>query len=329
MGETFGEMLRRLRLEAGLSQVALARKVHLSQSRISRYEKGEPGADPITAARLDTVLGADGVLRALLPEREPTLNADQRERLAYSVKHPERIDRAAVDAFAQSLAAQRRLDDVLGAELLIAPTLSQTAVVKRLLRDARGVSREALAPVAAEYVQFAGWLHAEARRDADAVRLLTEAEELADEAENGTLAAQAANFKGYLARQQGRPRAIVRWFLAAHHTPGAHASQRIGDAAQAAQGYAQLGERDEALRLLDGAGDLLDDAGRDAPPGTAYWLTPTFHRLNIGLAHLALGEHGDAADHLAAGLAGLPEDQQQAEWVVEYQHAHEAAEERR
>jgi transcriptional regulator with XRE-family HTH domain len=330
MGETFGAALRRLREAAGMSQPELARRVHVSQSSLSRYESGLQAVDPMMAARLDNLLRADGELRWHLPK--PTanvLNADERARIAHSVKHPARIDAATVSALAESLAAQRRLDDVLGPEPIIPATLAQTAVVTGLLRDARGPHRHALTEVVAEYVQFAGWLHAESRSDREAGRLLTDAEDLADEAENGTLAAQAANFKGYLARQQSRPRAVVRWFLAAHNTPGARAAQRIGDAAQAAQGYADLGDPETARRLLDTADGLLDTAAREEPPGTAYWLTPTFQRLNIGLAHLSLGEYSDAADNLATGLAGLPEDQQAAAWATEYQHALGAAKEAR
>jgi transcriptional regulator with XRE-family HTH domain len=330
MDETFGAALRRWREAAGMSQPELARRVPVSQSSLSRYESGRQAVDQLMAARLDNLLGADGELRALLPK--PTadvLDADQRDRIAYSVKHPARIDAAAISALADSLAAQRRLDDVLGPEPIIPATLAQTAVVTALLRDARGPVRQELTEVAAEYVQFAGWLHAETRRDREAVRLLADAEDLADEADNGTLQAQAANFRGYLARQQARPRAVVRWFLTAHHAPGASAAQRVGDAAQAAQGYAVLGEADTARRLLDTAGSLLDTAAKEEPPGTAYWLRGDFHRLNIGLAHLALGENGEAADHLAAGLSGLPEDQQAAAWATEYQHAFEAASEAR
>jgi hypothetical protein len=279
------------------------------------------------ADRLDEILKAGGALRALLPTDAAglVLTADDRSRIAYNIEHPSRIDPAAVAALGDVLAAQRRLDDTLGPRLILPSTTAQLVTVTDLLRDAGGPHRDALAEVVAEYTQFAGWLHAELRNDHQAVHLLTEAEQLADAVDNGTLAAQAANFKGWLARQQQRPRAIVRWFLAAHHTPGAHAAQRVGDAAQAAQGYADLGERNEARRLLDVAGVLLDRAARDQPPGTAYWLTPTFHRLNIGLAHLSLGEHADAADHITAGLDGLPEDQKDAEWSAEYRQALAAA----
>ncbi|GAA0361072.1 hypothetical protein GCM10010151_58690 [Actinoallomurus spadix] len=167
-----------------------------------------------------------------------------------------------------------------------------------------------------------------ARNDAAAAHTLTEAEEMADDIHDGTLAAQAANFKGYLARRQNRPRGIVRHFLAAYHTPGAHPAQRLGDAVQAAQGYALLGEKAAARRLLTEAAALEDQANRHSPPGTAYWLTPDFQHVNIGLALLALGEYPDAAEHLAAGLASLPSDQQDAEWTREYRDALAEAEDR-
>jgi transcriptional regulator with XRE-family HTH domain len=322
MAESFGRALRRWRETAGLSQPQLARQVPISQSSLSRYENDSQHADRGTAARLDELVGADGELVALLaPTGTEDLDSDDRARLAHSFAHPSRVDGRSVSALADVLAAQRRLDDAIGPHALIPATTAQTAMVTGLLKDARGPHRDDLAKVAAEYVQFEGWLHAEARNDPEAVRILSAAEDLADDAMDGTLAAQAANFRGYLARQQGRPGAVVRWFLTAHHTPGAHPAQRLGDAAQAAQGFATLGEDDEARRLLDIAGRLLDAAGRDQPPGTAYWLTPTFHRLNIGLAHLALGDHADAADHLTAGLDGLPDDQQGAEWANEYRRA--------
>jgi transcriptional regulator with XRE-family HTH domain len=327
MTETFGEALRRLREAAGLSQPQLAKRVPISQASLSRYEHGRQAVDPRTADRLDELLNAGGALRAVLPADavELALTADDRARVAHTLDHPSRIDRPAVSALGAVLAAQRRLDDALGPRLILPATMAQLATVTDLLRNAGGPHRDALAEVVAEYTQFAGWLNAEVRNDHQAVRLLTEAEQLADEVDNGTLAAQAANFKGWLARQQQRPRAVVRWFSAAHHTPGAHAAQRVGDAAQAAQGYADLGKRDEARRMLDVAGSLLDVAAREQPPGTAYWLTPTFHRLNIGLAHLSLGEHTDAADHIAAGLDGLPAEQQDAQWSVEYRQALDTA----
>ncbi|EMD29624.1 helix-turn-helix transcriptional regulator [Amycolatopsis azurea] len=321
MAETFGDALRRLRVARGLSQSKLAQRVPVHTSNVSRYESGQQHPEESIAARLDELLGAGGALLARWsPLDVGPLDADQRDRIEYSRRFPGRIDEAAISALADSLAAQRRLDDVLGPLPLLPASIAQSEMVTGLLKEVNGPLRLQLASVASEHVQFAGWLHAEARHDSEAMRLLCEAEELADEAADGALAAQALNFKGYLARQQGRPRAMIRGFLCAYHTPGAHVSQRIGDAIQAAQGYAKIVERDEALRLLDTADGMIDDAGRDEPPGTAYWLTPTFHRLNSGLAHLALGDNDVAVDHLQTGLGNLPEDQRGAEWTNEYRN---------
>lgn len=277
---------------------------------------GRQAPSPQLAAGLDSLLHAEGALIALAAV---TITAEEEGSIAFAVARPSRLDSGAVDALADILAAQRRLDDTLGPASLIPATRAQAARVRMLLRDARGPHRDALAEVVAEWVQFEGWLHASARLRSTAVPLLMEALELADEADHPALTAQALNFRGYLARQQRHPRAVVRWFLAAYHTPGAHPAQRMGDAAQAAQGYATLGLVDDARRLLDEASNLR--GGHDLPPGTAYWLTPAFQRLNLGLAHLSLSEHEVAADHLQAGLDGLPPDQHGAEWSIEYRAA--------
>lgn len=66
----FGAMLRRYRMRAGLTQVELGAKVHLSGDMISKIEKGERAASPDLRARLDAVpeLATDGAL-ARPPEK--------------------------------------------------------------------------------------------------------------------------------------------------------------------------------------------------------------------------------------------------------------------
>ncbi|WP_433528633.1 hypothetical protein ACQPYA_20060 [Micromonospora sp. CA-263727] len=184
-----------------------------------------------------------------------------------------------------------------------------------------GPHAAALHEVVAEWTQFVGWLHAEARNDGEAVRVLIEAANQADAVDSGPLAAQVENFRGYLERQRDNPRGIVRHFPAAYHTPGATALQRVGDAVQAAHGYALLDDRDAAVRLLGEASDLTEAAEAEQAPVHAYWLTPTFSRMGLGLAYLALGDHAAGIDNLRAGLAGLPSDQRDAEWTQEYRHA--------
>lgn len=319
-----GASLRRKRDERDWSRADLARQLRATAeeelpavsslvSMIKQWETGKHAPGRMYRPLLERVFA--------LPAEAAHLDPDESERLTLAIADPARVDLVVVESLATILAAQRRLDDVLGPAAVLPATAAQAATATALLREARGKVRVALAPVAAEWVQFHGWLYAEMGDAAPATRLLTDAEELADDAGDGTLAAQAANFKGYLARQLGKPRGIVRHFLTAYHAPGAHPAQRLGDAVQAAQGYALLDEKATARRLLSEAEALANEATRELPPGTAYWLTPDFHHLSIGIALLGMDERAAAAEHLAAGIASLPEDQQGAEWAQEYKDA--------
>src|SRR5690606_3393368 len=118
------------------------------------------------------------------------------------------------ESLAAVLAAQRRLDDSVGPAPLLSSALAQRNMVVGLLKRASGTGREALAEVAAESTQFVGWLNASCGRYSEALRWLAEAEQAADEIGSAMLSAQAANFRGYVARHQQNWRATVRWFLA-------------------------------------------------------------------------------------------------------------------
>ena len=193
-------------------------------------------------------------------------------------------------------------------------------------RSSPGPQRHALARLVAEWTSFAGWLHTAVRKDTQALTLFTDAEDLADEVDDGTIAATAASFRGYLARLQGRPRSAIRASAAALATPGADPTQHTYDLLQTAQAYADLGDKKEAQRFLAKASDLAATAGE--PPPSVYWYTEPFFRLNIGLAQLGIGQYRDAADSLRSGIQNIPADQQGAEWMNEYQQALSYASER-
>lgn len=315
MSDDFAGLARRALNDSGWSMRAAARAMNYDLAYLSRVLNGKQQPSPRLAKALDDLLGAGGALAGTV------LNADDQSRVSRSTANPSRLDASTVDALAGVLAAYRRLDDTVKPKTVIPATLAQMKEVTRLLKDARGPHRDRLAEVASEFVQFGGWMLAQDRQDARAVQLLNDAVELADEIGNGTLAAQALNFKGYIARQQGRPQGVARWYAAAAYTPGAHPAQRLGDMLQAAAGLAELGETDDALRMAENAERLTDPAAAMPPPDTAYWLTPEFNRLNMGLATLGLGRYADAVDHLTAGLAGLPEDLRDAPWTWEHRDA--------
>ncbi|SFC00685.1 helix-turn-helix domain-containing protein [Streptomyces aidingensis] len=313
--QSFAELSARMLAENGYSLRAAARAVHYDVAYLSRVLRGKQRPSRKLAEALDRLVGAQGALLATVPGEE------EQERLARSAARPSQVDAATVEALARVLAAYRRLDDTARPESLIPAVMAQMREVVAMLKEARGRHRAQLAAVASEFVQFAGWLQAQTRQDARAVALLNQALAIADEISNGLLAAQALNFRGYIARQQECPQGVARWFSAAAFTPGTHPAQRLADMLQAAAGMAAMGETANALRLVDQA-ELLSDAAATVPlPEAAYWLTPAFNRLNMGLCTLELGRPDEAVEHFEAGLAGLPAEQRGAAWTEEHKAA--------
>ncbi|MCO5967451.1 transcriptional regulator [Actinoallomurus soli] len=247
------------------------------------------------------------------------LTPDDEERLGLAMRRPARVDAGVIEALSMVLSGQRRLEDAIGPVPLLAPVTAQVRSVTAMLRETSGPYRDELAVIAADWTTFAGWLRAAVRQDAPALALFDRGEELADDVDYGTGAALATSFRGYVARKQGRPRAVVRAASAALATRGVHPSQRAFDTLQAAQGHAMLGDREDVRRLLDRAVDLAEGAGE--PPRSVYWYTEGFFRLNIGVALAGIGEYRDAVDIITSGLDGIPVDQRAAEWLHEYEEA--------
>ncbi|MFC3996485.1 helix-turn-helix domain-containing protein [Nocardiopsis sediminis] len=305
--------------EQGLSLRGAARAINFDSGHLSRVFSGKRPPSPEMAKAIDTLVGADGALAALAS----TLTPDDRERVARSFALPSRLDSGTVQALANVLAAQRRLEDAVGASVMLPGSLAQLSTVTGFVRDAHGPHRASLLAVVAEMHQHAGWMLAAVRRDREALSMLALAEEMADEADAPVIAAVAVSFRGYVARQQRHFGGVVRASQAARHSPGAHETQQVFDTFQAAQGYAGLGRADAARRLLDEAAHRAATAGE--PPDVVYWYSPAFFSLNIGMVHASLGDHADAADHLRTGLDGLPPEQRGAEWTEEYREALVAA----
>jgi tetratricopeptide (TPR) repeat protein len=264
--------------------------------------------------------------RPSLSDLDHQLSPDDESRLEEIERRPSRLDATAVESLAQVLASQRRLEDAIGAAAVLRPTAVQMDVITGILRDASGPHRDALAHLVAEWTSFVGWLHTAIRQDGQALALFQCAEDLADEVGNGVIASTATSFRGYVARLQGRPRSVIRASAAALATPGAHPTQQVFDMLQTAEGYADLGDKEQARRFLDQAADLAGSAGE--PPSSVYWYTEPFFRLNIGLAQLAIGDYRDAAESLSSGMNEIPDEQRGAEWLHGYRQALAFARER-
>jgi tetratricopeptide (TPR) repeat protein len=315
MRDDFADLARQALKGAGYSMRAACRAMNYDPSYLSRVlnNKQRPSVELATA--LDALVGGDGKLVELVVG----LTEDDRGRVSRSLDKPSQVDGGTVEAFRGVLAAQRRLEDSIGAGPVIPAAMAQLESLSVLARESRGKNRAGILSVAAEWYQFAGWLHAAEREDDRALRLLSTAEEVADEAGDGAVAAVAVSFKGYVARQRGNYLGVVRSSQAALHSPGAHATQQVFDTMQAATGYAGLNEREKARRLLDQAAHAAQECGD--PPEIVYWYGAPFFHMNIGMVSVSLGDFAEAAGYLAQGLAGIPVEQRGAKWLDEYREA--------
>jgi transcriptional regulator with XRE-family HTH domain len=323
------QLAARLRARGGDGLPSLESLAHM----VKEWERGLHAPDERYQRLYCTVLGTDEATlfgasrRAQSPWVEGADGDVDRERLVAASARPALVDRGVVEALELVLAGQRRLEDAVGAEPLLEPVGAQLVTVDQLLRQARSEPvRRDLAGLVTDWTTYAGWLRAATRQDRAALRLFDRALELADEHGYGAGAALATSFKGYVARRQGRPLAVVRAAAGAMATPGATVAQRAFDALQAAQGYAELGEHHRVRALLDQSADLAGTMGE--PPPAVYWYSKPFFKLNVGVALAGIGEHADAVSLLREGLAGLPTDQRRTEWVREYDEALKSSSER-
>lgn len=322
----FSGRLRLLHARHGMTVRALAEAVHVSPSTLNGLENGtrRPSLDMVR--HLDNVLGAGGTLLELVhdPGRDDA-DAEREDRMAHALRHPERLDAKAVTAFAQHLASLRRMDDEIPAAMMLPMIEGATPAMDGLAREARGEHAGAAHFVVAEWLQFAGWIHAQVRHDGIADDLYAQSTERAEGIGAGALASQSRRFRGSLALRRGQSLQSTRHYLAAADTPGAGILHRVDATLRASHGLARLGDRAGALDLLRKASDL-NQAAPPEPDSFAYWLTPDWLLFPLGLAHLELGEHTAAADHLRAGLAALPSAWDETAWTRSYRDALIAAE---
>ncbi|MBL0886891.1 helix-turn-helix domain-containing protein [Myceligenerans indicum] len=315
----FGRRLRELREAAGLSLRDMYRLSRVSKSLLSEYENGRRRPSAERVELLDECLDAGGALAGMVPEPAPSAaDADRIERAAAS---PRLVDRQTVEALAGVLASHRRLDDTMTAGELWPIAAPSHDLVVGLAHDVRGRHADALRTVAAESLQFLGWLHSQLGHYARADRLWSESATRAESVDAASLASQSRRFRGSLAWERKRPATMVQHYQHAAATPGAGRLHQIDATIRTAHGLALMGEHRDAVAVLHQAQDTITAADDTSPDEFAYWLTPTWLRFPLGLALLELGQPAEAAQNLSAGLAGLPDDQRETNWTTQYKRA--------
>lgn len=338
MVHAFREKLAALMTERGIGVRELARRVPCDPGHISKLVHGRKMPSLETARRIDDVLDAGGELAATVPSapRSPLslagingglITPDDEDRALAAISAPSRLDQATVDAFANVLAATRRLEDSIGSAPLVESVRAQLAVLKRLVTEAHGPIRPALVNVAGQYAQYAGWLHANTGHFADGSALMDRALEWATEAGDVNLISEAMSCKGNVAWLAGQIGPVIGLSAAAQRGDGLYPGQPAISALQEARGYAALGAADDAERKLDDAEEYADQeqARFDEAPPWLYYHVPGFYDLQRGQVYRLLGRtlptyNRRAADTLTAGLHDLPAEMCDSEWAGDFMY---------
>ena len=341
--QSFGVELRRRRSEAGISLGALAKLVHYSKGYLSRVESGEKPASADVARRCDSALGAGGALAALVPRRPPgdstapAATADTGPwglRLAADgsvdfqvLGRPDALtaDTAAlssVGAAPQSMAAVaaeattsallagtlselRRLGQHCPPAVLLPTLIVQVHTIRALA--AAGPARPGLLVLAARFAEYTGWMFQESGDERAAAWWTDQAVQYATAAGDLELAAYALVRRANAALY--RDDAVATIALARQ----AQADRRIGPrvrrlaAQREAQGHALAGDRDECLRCLDRAQQLLGRA-EETKAGFVLGMSsvPDPGGLVLGWCLYDLGRAEEAVAVLERELAGVP-----------------------
>ncbi|QQQ78187.1 helix-turn-helix domain-containing protein [Saccharothrix sp. 6-C] len=313
----FGVELRRRRVAAGKSLMALSGDLHYSKGHISKIETGMKQPTAQFARLADAVLDADGALSRLVPADLPDTTS-QDDPLVPLWDLPQlRVSRTAAetvaedDATEQLLRAQfdgiRDMGKRLAPELVIPALTAQIQVVQAVLRGARNPeTRRRLGLLAARSVEYMGWMAQEAGMQEESKKRTMQFAALAVAAGDPGLASYGLVRRAELAMYVGDAISTVELAQRALRDP--HADARIRGLAlhRLAQGYAQRGEYSLCRAALDDAERALDESSSDAGPGGPVLGSSTIADLGAVVAGWCLydlGRPAEAAELLERALS--------------------------
>jgi transcriptional regulator with XRE-family HTH domain len=335
----FGRYLADIRRASGKSQRRLAEslcdvsgRITVTRHEVSRWERGERVPTswlPYLATVLNVPL--ETLERVLanttrVQETSPAITGPQRtpddeERLLLAARNPSRVDSAVVADLSNTLAGQRRIEDVIGSESVIEPATAQLRLMIRLLREARGPIAGELTTVASEASQFSGWLHSATGRHDNASELYDQALRLGLQASDEDLAATALSMRGHLAWVTGDIGSMAALSRTAADMATAAGTRTVA-IQQHGRALAIMGDRDGALRAIGDAEQQLAAKDTGDAPDSLYFYGPEILRMQRGLVLAYLADtpahYTSAASMISDAINALPASVRDSEWVAWY-----------
>lgn len=323
----FAELLGTLRAEAGLSLGELGKAAHIARGYVHHLEHGRRWPSRTFVEALDRELLAAGALldawvaADALPRSPAPRSPDDRERLALAADRPRRVDRAAVCALADVLAATRRLEDAVGSAAVLPGVRRHLTLARCLLTDARLPVRNRVGALTGELHQYLGWLLTETGHPEQADIELDAALAIGVELDDPNLTSLALSFKGTLAWVRRDAHEVIALSRAAGRDERLCATQHVFTAYQHARGWAMTGDVTEMDRALGRATELAGTAiaQHAEVPDSTYWHGAGFFTMQRGLTWHMLRDSRyavRAATELSSGRGQLPDAERDSEWAA-------------
>ncbi|WP_157228989.1 helix-turn-helix domain-containing protein [Nocardia brevicatena] len=292
-----GALLRAAREAAGISLRVMAERTYYGKTYLSLIETGQR---PVPA----------GVIAAY----ERVLDADL-GRMSAAARTPASVDSTALAEAAVMLSATRRIEDAVGAVMVLPAVRGMAEMTESFVREGRK-ERPAAAGLASEVTQYRGWLEHAIGADAAARRTLGTAVSLAEESRDPDRLAHGLGFLGYVTVSTGDYSEVLALSDAALAVRGAHPIIRAYGLMRRAELLAAHGETRHAHHALTMADAVAEAADGIEPPTSMYWWSPGFGAVQRGGVLSMLGRTAEAVGEATQGLAAMPAEHRGTEWLA-------------
>jgi tetratricopeptide (TPR) repeat protein len=198
-------------------------------------------------------------------------------------------------------------DNLLGSDCVMPAVHSQIQLINQLRNGRSGSDRRALLVIQAEYAEFAGWLHQDARDFTGARYWLDRASEWSQMAADQDLATYVMARKSQLAGDMHEGGDAVDLADAAGSMARQGSRLQATAATYGAHGHALAGQATACMRTIDGAREMAERLDGDSASPWASWLDSSYIEVQRGRCLSALGQHDQAAAVFRQAIRELPE----------------------
>ena len=310
-------VVRRLMVERGMSNNALAKAVHHDPSYLSKAVRGIKPCGPALARAVDEALGAGGEVVAAAARSAPA---------ATPLVTEDYVPPELADYFSAQLASHYAADRFLGPGRLIPVAQSQYELLCDVAETATGPVRARLWSVAAGFAALLGWLHQDAGDLAASARWHDVMIERAHRSHDLQLVGFSLHCKAMLVADMGDGRGVLDLTGAGLAQRDLIPKARVLLLQQAAHGWSIAGgdgAPGECERLLGEAEALMDDISDDYPWGACA--SPRYLDVQRATVRTRLGQHREAVELWEDIIPDVPASSRRDLGVFAARHAQSLA----